>query len=132
MRWILLALLAACDVQMPGQAAAMHAVWTETYGAMYDAPYVEWREDDCGGELAGAIVNGVCYSGLTVDWSHCIVAWRGSFAKSTFTHELLHAFQARSYISDSGHTRAEWGLEFGHEHGLLDEAQDVLEKEGLR
>jgi hypothetical protein len=131
--FVLLALLlASCDVRMPGQDVAMRTVWQETYGAPWDAPYVEWRTDDCGdGTKAGALVDGVCYSGLTVDWSHCIIAWRGSFSVSSFDHELLHAFQARQYVSDSGHVRAEWGLEFGHERGLLDDAREALKKGGL-
>lgn len=129
---LLALLLASCDVQMPGQAEAVRSVWTETYGAVWDAPYIEWRTDDCGdGTKAGALVDGVCYSGLTVNWSHCIIAWRGSFSKSSFDHELLHAFQARQYVSDSKHTRPEWGLEFGHERGLLDDAREAREKEGL-
>lgn len=134
----LLLFLAGCfsaeQVGRPRQAEAIELVWQAVYAETVAPPLIEWREDFCNPahpEKAGVATDGLCLSGRTFSVDYCLIAWRGSFADSSFTHELMHARQLQDDIWDDTHSLPEWGQMFAHPRGLLDEAQDVLTQHGL-
>ena len=111
MRWLPLALVAlGCGADRPGQIDAHRLVWSEVYAAdpMGSAPPIEWREDECGGALAGVRYDGQCYAGLYLPNDRALVAWRGTFHESAFAHELMHALQYLHGVEDPAHLRPEW------------------------
>ena len=117
MTWRLVIGTAACALHVgcglpaqPGQERAEVIVWEAVYGAASAPPPIEWREDDCGGPLAGARYEGRCYAGLYLRNDRALVAWRGSFHASSYAHELLHAYQWSRRVEDWDHQRPEWSL----------------------
>jgi len=69
--------------------ATMHVRWSDKL-----CPY----PDASGVKRTAVIHNGKCFAGLTFMGGEVLVAWRGSFSKSAFAHELMHTF-----LNASGH-----------------------------
>jgi hypothetical protein len=92
---------------------ARDIVWHELFQAEGDAPTVVWWYDTCpdhpGNPRSAVYLQGTCYSGLFREalWQ-ADVAWRGSYSKSAYAHELMHAWQAERGIHDPDHKTAEW------------------------
>ena len=121
---ILAAALSACtaligcrpntpDVELGlDELVARTTVWNEYFKSREAPPTVKWwymrcptRPDDP--RTAVVTVEGLCYSGLF--WGYnCDVAWRGSFSKSAYAHELMHAWQDTRGIFDPAHKLPEW------------------------
>jgi len=116
--------LAGCGFPtQPEQSRAEEVVWRGTFAAPDAPPPIEWRQDECGGPLAGARYEGQCYAGLYLRGDRALVAWRGSFHQSAYAHELMHALQWSRGIEDPQHLRPEWTL--------VDAANRALDGDGL-
>jgi len=106
---------AACSAppEMPGQTEAVELVWKQAYGCTDQAPQLTWWMTSCPAAAGGVhpgkptavYLDGKCYDGLSYVWGSD-VAWRGSFSKSAFAHELMHDAQGREGITDPDHQRA--------------------------
>lgn len=113
---LLLLLLSSCSPnysQYPHQQQAETIVWALYPQVNSSPPSVEWFTKDCPYaqvDLSAVVYEGMCYSGLTLDAEYSMVAWRGSFSSSAFSHELLHANQYDRNIYDPNHLLPEWNV----------------------
>lgn len=94
------------------EVEARQIVWREHFKEGSTPPPVHWWYGRCPSkpdDLRTAVVtlSGICYSGLFYPYQ-CDVAWRGSFSKSAYSHELMHAWQHTRGIFDPGHSLDEW------------------------
>jgi hypothetical protein len=93
---------------------ARHFVWRVRFGSKLSPPPVHWWYDTCplypdNPRAAVVTVDGKCYSGLFWSYEYRIdVAWRGSFSRSAYSHELMHAWQYTRGIDDPDHALEEW------------------------
>jgi len=113
---------------LDNQAKAEQIVWYQYYKMTIKPPVIEWRNDKCPDHPdSGALIyqDGTCYYGLFYGnlWK-IYLAWRGSFSKSAYAHELLHAYLNSKGIYDPDHTRPEWNT-------MIPEANKLLENAGL-
>ena len=110
--WLAALVAAGCGGRSPmapeAEARALEIVWTQAFAATETPPIVEWREDDCGGDVAGVRYQARCYSGLYLRDDRALVAWRESFFSSAYAHELMHALQWYRGVEDPEHERPEW------------------------
>lgn len=115
-------LLAACGAEhgeppRAGQTeavAVVEAVFTRILGpaTMADAqPEIRWSEQICphpapDGFLKTAVIDahGACFEGLSTG-CQISVAWRGTFARSAFAHELMHCYMSHVGLRDPDHDR---------------------------
>ena len=92
---------------------ARRLVWDELLGADTAPPEVVWWYETCPSApddpRTAVVIGETCYSGLFRErmW-RADVAWRGSYARSAYAHELLHAWQAARGIHDPDHRDPEW------------------------
>lgn len=124
-RWFFLGMgvLSACALPrqivrpMPGQGDAFALVRerfvTVLPAAVLVEPEVLWSTKLCPGKTETAVVIGTtCYAGLGYRDGAIDVAWRGSFGKSAYAHELMHFFLKKAgRDSDPAHNQtALWDL----------------------
>lgn len=99
----------------PRQDEALQLVWVNTYGQHDAPPTIYWWKTNCPystKDKTAVVYNNSCYSGLTFSGDYIEVAWRGSFYRSAFAHELMHALQLRRGYEDPDHEiKADWELE---------------------
>jgi len=96
----------------------MEAVWYDGYTRASAPPGVSWSFSACPSkpdDPRTAVVDqdGMCYSGRTyLGWAcPSEVAWRGSFGRSAFAHELMHYAQGLDGVHDPDHKRLDdWKL----------------------
>jgi hypothetical protein len=131
-RLAFLLLLGGCSAppplpQRPHQDRALQLVWDHTLGATDAPPQIEWREDVCTKSTkkdAAVVHDGECYAGLFLRGDRALIAWRGSYTKSAFAHELIHAWQWSKGVDDPKHkVKKDWELETA--------ANEALEGEGF-
>lgn len=114
-------LLAACGAdlepgQRPGEDAARAVVEATFVAGMPAAvldrarPRIRWHETACpypaqDGAVRTAVIEGdTCYAGLSRGCA-LDVAWRGTFSRSAFAHELMHCYLSEMGRSDPAHDR---------------------------
>ena len=116
---------------MPGQAEALAVVWVQAFQCVDAPPPITWWTTSCPAAAGGVkpgkptavYLDGKCYDGLSYGWGSD-VAWRGSFSKSAFAHELMHDAQGREGIIDPNHQRSD-------DWAKVDVANAMLADQGL-
>jgi hypothetical protein len=99
-----------CTAGKPNQCAAEKLAWNSGLKQVGPAPWIEWSDVNCPGyDRTAVIYQGTCYSGLFLpDSQKIMVAWRGNFYDSAYTHELNHYILWRAGHDDPNHLDPSW------------------------
>lgn len=107
-----------CETGKPDECKVLDYVWKQSLNQTKNPPPVIWSSENCqivGSDQTRTAVNyqGQCYSGLFLAPNEykALVAWRGSFSSSAYTHELIHALQYLMGVYDPNHTQPIWQVE---------------------
>lgn len=94
---------------------ARNFVWHDTFHVDYwPPPTVLWGYNKCASDPTGpneiTLPNGDCVAGVFWIYPYdASVAWLGSYSRSAYAHELMHAWQwVRAGIDDTNHELFEW------------------------
>lgn len=138
--------------RVAGQSQAEKLVWYGLYEQTMEPPQIKWvfqKDLDCAddpenNQLPQGFIftnpydgtKGFCVGG--VYWNafyYAEVAWPDDVSfiwQTSWSHENLHSMLNHKYgYGDPMHLDPSWGIQFGNEYGLLDEANDILKQAGL-
>lgn len=110
---------------------ALKIVWYGYYKEKGYPPPMIWKNEVCTDPATAdrskgiplINYNGKCFYGLTFTDTWIIwIAWEGSFSKSAFAHELMHAHMFRLGLMDNDHKMSEYWNQIDGINKLLRDA----------